>query len=161
MIEDDDYVIDPIVTEDSPEALDATRARRELSAAGRRVGIGWRDIGRDDRKAILIQQRTPRRGVVDIALCLPFGTVDRRGLDAPARPDSALSSVVGNRARLILAWGRHRVTRVGDGNQIVGDSLVGIVHMVVGTIRGSIQAAVDRQLAALVDGEGPLIQMHV
>src|ERR1700676_4252582 len=125
-----------MVTGNSREALDATRARRECSAAGRRVGIGWRDIGGDDRKAILIQQWTAGGGVVDVALGFPLGAVDRRRLHAPARPDSALSSVVGNRARLILAWGRHRVARVGDGNEIVGDSLVGIVHMVVGTIRG-------------------------
>ena len=100
-------------------------------------------------------------GVVGVALRLPLDAIERRRLDPPTGADAALAAVVRDRARLVLARRRHGVGGVGDRDRVVRDRLVGVVHVVIGAVLGAVQAAVDRQRAALVDRERTLIEMHV
>ena len=91
LIENDHDVIDMIVTEDAPEALDASSARRKCPVAGTQVRIRGRDVGGGDDQPALIQQRAHDRRVVNVALGFPLVAVERRMAGAVLRGQSGIA----------------------------------------------------------------------
>ncbi len=71
------------------------------------------------------------------------------------------SLAIGAALLVLLRGCRHVVVGVGDGDRVVGDRLVAVVHVVVGAVPRPVEPAVDRQLAALVDRERTLVEVDV
>src|ERR1043165_2648841 len=92
LIEYDYDVVDPVVPEYAPEALDAARSRRKAPVARARVRICRRDVRGDDGEPALVEQRPHLRRVIEVAFRRPFVAVERRGFDAPAGADPPLSA---------------------------------------------------------------------
>ena len=149
-----------VIGEHAPEAFDAARAVREGPAARERICIGGCDVGDRDRQAVLVKVFLHGSGVIAFSLLLPLMKIDGGRLHAPARSDAALPAIVGDGPR-VLAGRRDVVLGIRNGQRVVRDGLIGVVHVMFGPIARTIEPAVDRQFATLVYRESALVQMHV
>ena len=163
VVEHHDGVVAAVVAEHSPHAFDPFCAVGKAAATGLAVGVGRGEVGDRSDDVILVQMGDDAAGVVGVAALVPLLAVHRRGLHPPARADAALATVVGIVTRVadVEAGAGLDVIRVGDGDEVVGDALVGVVHVVVGAIRPPVEPTVDGECAALVDCERTLIEMAV
>src|SRR3569623_848752 len=158
------HVVDAVIGKDAARALDPAGAVR--AAAGARIdnGVCGRAVGDGDAEAVFQEELLHAAGVIKVTLLTPFGIVDGRGVLAPARTDAALAAVVGDGARgrggAVGGNGRG-IVGIGDRDGDVGNGLIGVIEVMIGAVIRAVEPAVDSERAALVKGEGALVEVAV